>query len=74
MFRTEAYLEKGKYWSIEWAFPWKTFELTGPPEPGTLWGFNFAWVKQTEPAQYAQWSPTYGRALSPWYFGILVFE
>ncbi|MFH1706701.1 MAG: carbohydrate-binding family 9-like protein [Planctomycetota bacterium] len=74
VYRSKTFFAPGAYWSVEFAFPWKVFELEKAPAAGSVWGFNFVWTKQTKPAQYAQWTPTYGSAHMPWQFGFLVFE
>ena len=41
---------------------------------GDVWGFNVTRVRIGNASEHRQFAPTYGRALRPRLFGLLVFE
>ena len=60
-------------WNLEVSFPLQQFTESSRSPAGQVWGFNLARIRQ-EASEYAQWSPTYGSALRPDRFGLLVFD
>lgn len=60
-------------WNLEVSFPLEQFTESSQSPAGQVWGFNLARIRQ-EASEYAQWAPTYGSALRPDRFGLLVFD
>ena len=61
------------FWTAEFAIP--VAELDAKPiTRGTIWGFNVARVRIANDSEYGQWTPTFGWALRPHRFGLLIFN